>query len=483
MVEHFHKMGAIDGPDVEAQSPDWVLKVQCALRESNKYQGEESISIFKIPKFLRFSGGDFTPREWRFGLHNRENLYTESDNIKISAAAAFGLLGAKWDDFCNCVVDDPVGLLKSYGLHDCFSSFDENEVKYILALDALLLVLVFDSISSRAFTNDALNSLFRSRRVRATFNVTIIRQIDIALLENQIPMTLLRKAIQKCITISYGASGSDGNAKQVPTAEQTLDNILKAAMERVYPLTDKLKHTDGREYPIKEYLNLAYPIGRLGEREHFLDCVYHIICGSKGATAVAGDYYSSDYIHVPSAIILKASGIKIRPVLGTLDNTAFRNGRLYLPVIMLGGTSGSIFRNLALYESLYKSPACMFSDYMNLIKDLLGGVNDVELLTKRGVIQNKLGNPKKLLKMWIGSSEGLGTRSSSKDFHEMKANIVKHCKSKNNVMLAEFKLVFCSRPWYVISAITVTIVTLATCIQTYVAIMSSNRMKPRFPHS
>jgi hypothetical protein len=43
---------------------------------------------------------------------------------------------------------------------------------------------------------------------------------------------------------------------------------------------------------------------------------------------------------------------------------------------------------------------------------------------------------------------------------------------------SEFKTLFLSRPWYTISVIAVTLVTVATLIQTYAAVIGSNKMKP-----
>ncbi|KAJ7526221.1 hypothetical protein O6H91_17G088800 [Diphasiastrum complanatum] len=479
MAGHCQNMGARDDSDVEAQTLDWVSKVRNVRLESNEDRGEESISILKIPEYYQ-KLGHFTPVEWRFGLHNRENLCTaESEAIKLSTAAAFGLLGPKWDNFCDDVVVDPVSLLKSYGLHDRLSNFNTTEVKYILLLDALFFVLVFDWLSwERSFTNPALRSLFCSRRVRARLESLQVER-DIALLENQIPMALLRNVVENCI--HHHANGSDNKSENALSSDRVLDYILKAALECIAPLTDKIKQADGEEQTIIEYLNLAYPEGRLGKCEHILDCIYNMTCGLRGISKESGDYYLQDYIHVESATNLKASGIEIRAVSGTLDDIAFQNGCLCLPVIIMGDLTGPILRNIALYEALYKTPACMFGDYVQLMLDLIGGPNDVKLLTKHGVLVNHLGNDTKVFQVWNDLEEALDIIPSSDAFHEMKAEIVKHCKSKKNVMLAEFKLLFCSRPWYAISALAVSIVTIATCIQTYTAIIGSDHMRPHFP--
>jgi hypothetical protein len=113
--------------------------------------------------------------------------------------------------------------------------------------------------------------------------------------------------------------------------------------------------------------------------------------------------------------------------------------------------------------------------------DLIGSLDDVRLLIKHGVFINYLGPEMAVLDMWRSLNKGLWGGDVSKSTIEVAENLNKRCKSNKNVIITEFSHLFCSRPWYVVSAIAVTLVTLATLIQTYTAVIGSNKMRPHFP--
>jgi len=122
--------------DVEDQGQDqpWLSKVRSAI-QSYKNDAAHELLIPKVPNYLRVPPEQFTPRDWRFGLHNRQLHTRGTEGLKISVAG-------EWDNFCNDVVqnDYAAGLLRLYGLQDGFTKFSESEVNYLLVLDALYLV-------------------------------------------------------------------------------------------------------------------------------------------------------------------------------------------------------------------------------------------------------------------------------------------------------------------------------------------------------
>jgi hypothetical protein len=113
--------------------------------------------------------------------------------------------------------------------------------------------------------------------------------------------------------------------------------------------------------------------------------------------------------------------------------------------------------------------------------DLIKSLDDVRLLIKHGVFINCVGPEMAVLDLWRGLNKGLWYGNVPKSTIEVAENLNKHCKSRKNVIITEFSQLFCSRPWYVVSAIAVTLVTLATLIQTYTSVIGSNKMRPHFP--
>jgi hypothetical protein len=91
--------------DLEAQQrcSSWISKVEHALRSNQEHVPKyQEFYIAKMPEHFRQSSAMYAPREWRFGLHNREKLNTSgSEAIKVLIASALGLVGQKWKEFCE----------------------------------------------------------------------------------------------------------------------------------------------------------------------------------------------------------------------------------------------------------------------------------------------------------------------------------------------------------------------------------------------
>jgi len=123
---------------------------------------------------------------------------------------------------------------------------------------------------------------------------------------------------------------------------------------------------------------------------------------------------------------------------------------------------------------------CEFSAYLQLMKNLISGSEDVKLLTKYGVIVKFLGNETDVCPAWNSLTRGLWFQCQSQSIHQIAQGINQHCNSRN-CQNTQFCQKFCPRPWYVISIFVATIVTIGTCILAHAAIIGSDRMEPHFP--
>ncbi|CAM6008667.1 unnamed protein product [Sphagnum balticum] len=193
-----------------------------------------------------------------------------------------------------------------------------------------------------------------------------------------------------------------------------------------------------------------------------------------------------DYIF-KSATKLKKAGIRIEKCCGMLDKVAFENGCLYLPIVILEDRTESYFRNLTMYEMfdetdlLWRGGDRPFTHYIQLMGQLIKKKEDVEHLIDKGVIVNGLVTIENAFDMWNKLQKRLPNTPYSKRYQLIVSEVNEKCKSTVSVMRTEFYELFCSRPWLVIGALTAIVVTLATLIQTYTAIIGSDRMLPRFP--
>jgi hypothetical protein len=192
--------------DAEAQRQDhsWASEVRSTIQHYKNGTAPE-VLIRKVPNYLRVPPEQFTPTEWRFGLHNRELHTSGAEGLKIAVAGYFFAHRESdaWDNFCNVVVDDPVRFVRLYGLQDGFTKFSERQVKYLLALDALFFVVMDKGFGSRLDSD------------LHWYDSCLLKEM--VLLENEVPMDLLRKVAEIKLT------------------EDSLDRLLKYYMEWCAP--------------------------------------------------------------------------------------------------------------------------------------------------------------------------------------------------------------------------------------------------------
>ncbi len=425
-----------DYAEAHRQDHSWVSEVRSTIQRYKNGVAPE-VLIRKVPKYLRVPPEQFTPKECRFGLHNRELHTSVTEGLKIILAGYFfaHLESDSWDKFCNVVVDDPARLVRLYGLQHGFSEFSERQAKYLLALDALFLLVLNHGFGG---------SLHLDLRCYEDYLAT-----DMVLMENQVPMDLMRKVAQIMLA---------GDLK--------LDRILKYDMEWLSPISfNTSQNPDGAHYP--DLVNCS----------HLLDCLYKTICGPDPPKP------QGPYVHIESAVNLTLAGIKIKGIHGALNMVSFQRACLSLPILKITDRFETVFHNLAIYEyfSLQHESQSTVGGYIQLMADLIGSLDDVRLLIKHRVFKNLVGPEMAVLDMWRSLNKGLWYDDLSTSTIEVAGNLNKHCKSRKNVIITEFSQLFCSRPWYVVSAIAVTLVTLATLIQTYTLVIGSNKMRPHFP--
>jgi hypothetical protein len=422
----------------------------------------------KLPSCYRVPSEQYTPRQWFFGLHNRDVAHaSESEDFKIALAAACEL--GPFGDFCASVVDDPEGALKAYGLDHGEPMFSKEEVQYLLTLDALTIFFVFAESARRGTPVETRRATPVERKI--TNVIRLIRSSrmswgfayvshDLFLFENQITLALLKQVITRC-SAKWGGPESPGLFEEIVKAN------VRLMCRYIFELPEGFERNFQAAYTETEPLDQC---------AHIVACVYRILCGDNWKIRTS----PRTTINIQSATSLKKAGIRIKGIKGVVDKVVFRKGCLFLPIITLYDQTESQFRNLAMYEVMKDSSRRPFGEYLKLMTDLIREEGDVKHLIDCGVIQNELATDNNAFQMWSNLQSKLILSKYSLEYAKMVSNINNQSKSKLNVMRTEFYQLFCSRPWYVIAVITATIVTVATCIQAYTAVIGSDKMQPHF---
>jgi len=527
--------------DVEAGSDDWqksewIRRIQLGLMARSGQDAGDDVPIRKLPAYLRKPVECYTPRQWQFGLHNRDPQASssESEVLKISLAVACNLQLNKWDDFCANFVGAALDVKgRSYGIYSRKTELSDTEVQYLLTLDALTLVLLLSLLWAGFDQLGQLPSLFIRSLIDGGFNIepALVKGRvaslgildDLCLCENQIPMALMKKAISKC----YGLLPQERKSNYFPELRQLenpysdvtkelFDRILKSvAYDRCHqffaePCPDK-------KHELFELINLNYEVGKLENCAHVFACIHEVMTSSVGRPPIAvtttfqrakqlffravatgskqlanviatifglsretaiGGHFGSE--SVQSATVLKKAGLQIQGIPGMVQGVAFKNGCLFLPIMRQTESTESYICNMAAYEVRSTLDPYKFMDYLLLMTQLIKTPEDVSYLVDCDVIRPFLGTQERIFQMW----QLLHVQYLDYS-HEYSVNIVKpintHCASSVNVMVTDFYNTFCSKPWLVISVISAIILLVATLIQTYVAIIGSDKMQPHYP--
>jgi hypothetical protein len=450
----------------EEQTSQWFNEFKRTFERHEFREVRNDVLIIKLPAAFRVPLEQYTPRLWQIGLHNRDVLHpSESEDLKIALAAASEL--GPWDEFCASVVDDPVGVLRAYGLDHSEPKFSIRQMQCLLTLDALTIFLVFatrlnDIFDERTQIGARLTALLQPRlEYHGLYN-------DLFLFENQIPIALLRKVSSPYHEKLMGPNWT------LMSQQLMLDMILKAnASDMCGPIFVLTKDHLAK-------IERAYPEGELEKCPHILACAYRILCGQN---LERRPKFGATMITIQSATALKKAGIQIRGIKGVLDEVGFHKRCLFLPIVKLYDETESRLRNLGMYEFIegYNSFKCPLGEYLRLMTSLIKEVGDVKHLIDCDVIQNELRTDNNAFQMFSNLQSDLYMGNSSKEYVDMVSEINKQCKSSLYVMRTEFYQLFCSRPWYVIAVITATIVTVGTCIQAYTSVIGSDKMQPHFP--
>ncbi|KAG0584526.1 hypothetical protein KC19_3G215400 [Ceratodon purpureus] len=456
----------------------WREKVEHRLRIAKErlHCETNSFQILKVPEYNRQPPEMYTPQGWRFGLHNLDSVDKDSapEAMKLCVPLLFGLDEAqKWENFCDYVVPDHTRMLGFYGLHKEDINLKEEEIKQLLAFDALFIVWAIDLYEQCLSTNEHIicpkNQVPDALLSKFILWSSIFRH-DLWAVENQIPFELIARAIEYI-----------NREKRLETPVfpfellnkrnvSLLEMWMKRAVQRSRYVFDM-----GDDMYAQEMSDL-----RLSESHHILDAAYKVICGKEGLERER-DESQMGIIHIPSAIQLKHAGVKIEGVGKPLCTMSYNktSKSLILPKMKIYDDTFAFIRNMARYALLDVKASSMYLDYISIMLDLIKTPDDMDYLIKCGVIHNECGS--RTFEMWQPLDKGLLLLPySTREVNAMKDDINRRYDQKLPKLSREFRTLFCSRPWLVVPVIAATLVTIATLIQTYTAVIGSDRMMPQY---
>jgi hypothetical protein len=451
---------------------NWICRVHDAL-DRDDANDFSKVVCWRVPDSMRTGSDHFDPKTWRFGLHHRapDTLQTDgTERFKIQVARALSLTGDRWDEFCKDVVTEEKSHWEAvYGQSPHAKSHSIADIRCLLALDALFLV-IWMQIGGGGIKSLSLPLQEVMGNQVMSVHLRDLRWSDFYLVDNQIPMVLLERVVGNLRT---------GGCKFIEAWEHkqwqgwNIGNCVRWNFDR--PRISQAERLASFRKRMEKTLGLEG--GKLEAGLHILDKIYRILSGhSRGR-------HDKPHKSVPSATSLEACGVRIKGKEFTcFEDISFERGCLWIPFFCIYDDIERCLRNLVVHEDLTygQSRGCARS-YTIFMRDLMKTTEDVDLLVKGGVIEVHVGTHDIVVDMWRTINYRITTPRFTKEFFLTLTKVNKYVGEKRHKLWFEFLKLFCSRPWIVLSVIAATLVTIATLIQTYVNVISSNGMQPHFP--
>ncbi|KAL3679531.1 hypothetical protein R1sor_022487 [Riccia sorocarpa] len=503
------------------ENQDPILDHLVEERENGK-----DVKIYRVPNYIKqeISPDDFKPQELFVGFYLHTELKVEDemdmDISKLAILREFCRESATdgpptshprlirpeaWTDLVSKVGAD--AMTRARSKYDRLKPADNESMERensLVMMDALFIVayLQFEYDFSESWGYN-FQPVFRRSRFNAQ-RFSILR--DLLILENQIPMSLL-KVMLKCLR----------RPSTLETADSILQNLLEWFVMAIYPFNHGAKLDKPKD--LQQHLQYSHKdrgVDSFISCDHLLHCAYLAICGperysgsdeqsrsrccpdagqvlpcfrprEEDLEAGSGEVPLNKF-RVPSATSLRRVGIKVRVRDDslTLPSIQFFKRKhkfvlwheyvLLVPKLIMHDDTAPMFRNLGLYEQIKDDGYFRRGDmrtYLYLMSSLLDTVEDVQLLINRGVIVNLLGSAEAVCKKWNHMFDGLYIPNDPPAYWvELQKKIRELERSKSNRWFAEFRDRNLSSAVIFASSIIFAVIFVATVGQTIYAVLA-----------
>ncbi|CAK7351127.1 unnamed protein product [Dovyalis caffra] len=463
------------GTSFDFDELQWVANIRRTI-EADQLEDDSEISgcIFSVPKPLMSNHPDsYTPHQLSLGPYHYSRLELhEMDRYKLSAAKRCQKLlqGLKFQD----LVEQLMKL--EFKIRACYSKYlniNGQTLAWMMAIDASFLIeyLQVSALSDPEMLSkvpSGMSHLFDYFR-RKSIHDAILR--DIVMLENQIPLFILRKVLEfqllslesaeemlysmlrgSCKELSPFKTVESSSGVKVSDHAHLLDflyNIIVPKVEESLEIPEEVKDDskasqDNEESSvdsnyIKQPLIEIWKIllnQKIGPASFlnkllksapceviiklpwktFLNLLGFGTVNQPNASSESQSFGSSfhqpllvEEITIPSVSQLSKCGVRFVPTNGSISTINFdkKTCTLYLPRISLDVNSDVVLRNLVAYEASNSSGPMVFTRYTELMNGIIDSAEDAKMLREKGIILSHSTNDEEVANMWNGMSRSI----------------------------------------------------------------------------
>ncbi|CAM0872780.1 unnamed protein product [Alopecurus aequalis] len=441
----------------------WVVRIRRVLEEEIELCDDQPISIFDVLKPLLCTKPEaYVPQLVALGPyhHCREGL-RDMEMYKLSAAkrAQSHLPSMNFQQLVDVFATFEHLIRSHYHRH---LNLTNETLAWMMAIDVSFLLEFLQTFSQTSNNNQRRLQRMPSRMLRLvdpSRRSILLR--DIVMLENQIPMFLLVKAVEMSAgrtvldsmlsgffqevstlkgigspctdatrhahlldflysnMVTCGcAEESDGAVEEAPqdhAERSTLSSVTQLLVKRAVKLASLVT-----DFMVNILLKFVASLPCLSMLRQPIEQITSqgIITQLGGAPEPNGggsDVQNKntspllEEIAVPSVAELAYAGVTFTPTIGGISAIEFcaRTATLHLPVIGIDMTTEVTLRNLVAYEASVGSRALILARYIELMNGIIDTDEDARLLRERGIILNHLKSDQEVAELWNGMTRSV----------------------------------------------------------------------------
>ncbi|MED6156284.1 hypothetical protein PIB30_013316 [Stylosanthes scabra] len=433
---------------IKEEIGDQKKRLYCRhLIERSETKNLESIMTFlqsKVPHEIRKVKEDaYTPKAVSIGPFNRgnQNLLHMEEHKKLYCWRFIERSETKnLESFVSCVKEMEPKVRGCYS-HDI--KLSEEEHVMVILVDCCFMLEFLLETYFKAIRGDPL-SLPR-RLVNLIYG-------DLFLLENQVPFFVL----EKLYNLAFPSTLSSG------TGNPTYPSLLLLAL---LILPETIKNGD----------NLELYLSSVGGVAHFTDLYRKLLLRSSQFFQQYQCSREGNITHIYSASELDELGVKFKVNKNSkcMLDLELSGHTLRIPFIQVEDETEVVFRNLLAFEQCHCIHESYLADYIVFLDFLINTDKDVDLLIKKGIIENWLGDSNAVAEVFNNLAVNIVSPDFNKKYSLIFKSLNDFCARPWNQRMATLKRDYCSTPWQAAASIAAIFLLFLTVLQTVLSVLQS----------
>ncbi|KAL9237743.1 hypothetical protein vseg_012256 [Gypsophila vaccaria] len=475
----------------------WVMQIRHIIDlEFEDNFSDIHVTIFSVPKPLRdINPNAYTPQLVSLGpYHYFRPELQQMEKYKISSARRIRTLNShvKFD----VIVDRFLKL--EHKIRACYHRYlniNTETLAWMMAIDAAFMVEVIDTYGTKDGSNVMTQISSRMSHLvdysgRKSAHNDILK--DVIMLENQIPLFILRELLKfwstshdiadkilsdnligLCKDLSPFKMEENWGRIQPFDCDHLLDYMYKVLVPKLEEIIEICDEEPSEERKVCMFLLKLNEWFEQMKSKIMFKLPWILISNLPGFAVMRAMLFPIDEnnhnnlnqvdsrqnreyspplveeIMIPSVVELSKSGVVFVPTNGNIMTISFdkQAKKLYLPSISIEVNTEVVLRNLVAYEASRGVGPLVLARYTELMNGIIDTEDDARLLRERGIIYNYLKSDVEVANMWNGMSKSLRlTRVAFLD--EVIENVNKYYEGNWRVIMSKVFKSYLIHSWH-----------------------------------